>query len=139
MTDTKPNLGRFGVFGRGAPPTLTLIDRPVCATARPTCQGLNRWHQPGISRVRRLPAGSASSGGRIIRGSPRFADPVNQSAGLLARHLRSDRSGPDSRVGDWSRFTGSSIGAYVGLAPSEYSIVEGYNPAAAAVCPGEVA
>jgi hypothetical protein len=34
MTDTKPNLGRFGVFGRGAPPTLTLIDRPVCATAR---------------------------------------------------------------------------------------------------------
>ena len=24
-------------------------------------------------------------------------------------------------IGDWSRFTGSSIGAYVGLVPSEYS------------------
>ena len=51
---------------------------------------------------------------------PRFADTVNRLgclrgiSALTGLALRVE-------IGDWTRFSGSSIGAYVGLVPTEYS------------------
>jgi transposase len=52
--------------------------------------------------------------------SPRFADPVNR-LGCLRGISALTGLALTVEIGDWSRFTGSSIGAYVGLVPSEYS------------------
>ena len=40
---------------------------------------------------------------------------------MSARHLDVDRVRAAVEIGDWDRFTGASIGAYLGLVPSEYS------------------
>ena len=40
---------------------------------------------------------------------------------MSARDLGADRVGVAVEIGDWTRFTGASIGAYVGLVPCEYS------------------
>ena len=40
---------------------------------------------------------------------------------MSARALYADRIRTGRGIGDWSRLTGRSIGAYLGLVPSEYS------------------
>jgi transposase len=56
----------------------------------------------------------------VVAASPRFADPVNR-LGCLRGISTLTGLALTVEIGDWSRFTGSSIGAYVGLVPSEYS------------------
>jgi transposase len=56
----------------------------------------------------------------VVAASPRFADPVNR-LGCLRGVSALTGLALTVEIGDWSRFTGSSIGAYVGLVPSEYS------------------
>ena len=55
-----------------------------------------------------------------VAASPRFADPVNR-LGCLRGISALTGLALTVEIGDWSRFTGSSIGAYVGLVPREYS------------------
>ena len=55
-----------------------------------------------------------------VAASPRFADPVNR-LGCLRGISALTGLALTVEIGDWSRFTGSSIGAYVGLVPSEFS------------------
>ncbi|MFN6554607.1 IS110 family transposase [Mycolicibacterium septicum] len=55
-----------------------------------------------------------------VSASPRFADPVNR-LGCLRGISALTGLALTAEIGDWSRFTGSSIGAYVGLVPSECS------------------
>jgi transposase len=55
-----------------------------------------------------------------VAASPRFADPVNR-LGCLRGISALTGLALTVEIGDWSRFTGSSIGAYVGLVPSEHS------------------
>jgi transposase len=55
-----------------------------------------------------------------VAASPRFADPVNR-LGCLRGISALTGLALTIEIGDWSRFTGSSIGAYVVLVPSEYS------------------
>ena len=55
-----------------------------------------------------------------VAASTRFADPVNR-LGCLRGISALTGLALTVEIGDWSRFTGSSIGAYVGLVPSEYS------------------
>ena len=52
--------------------------------------------------------------------SPRLADPVNR-LGCLRGISALTGLALTVEIGDWSRFTGSSIGAYFGLVPSEHS------------------
>jgi len=56
----------------------------------------------------------------VVATSARFADPVNR-LGCLRGISALTGLALTVEIGDWSRFTGSSIGAYVGLVPSEYS------------------
>ena len=56
----------------------------------------------------------------VVAASPRFADPVNR-LGCLRGISALTGLALTVEIGDWSRFSGSSIGAYVGLVPSEYS------------------
>jgi transposase len=56
----------------------------------------------------------------VVAASPRFADPVNR-LGCLRGISALTGLALTVEIGDWSRFTGSTIGAYVGLVPSEYS------------------
>ena len=56
----------------------------------------------------------------VVAASPRFADPVNR-LGCLRGISALTGLALAVEIGDWSRFTGSSIGAYVGLVPSERS------------------
>ena len=51
--------------------------------------------------------------------SARFAEPVDRRVACAAFALTG--LALTVEIGDWSRFTGSSIGAYVGLVPSEFS------------------
>lgn len=55
-----------------------------------------------------------------VAASQRFADPVNR-LGCLRGISALTGLELTVEIGDWSRFTGSTIGAYVGLVPSEYS------------------
>jgi transposase len=55
-----------------------------------------------------------------IAASPRWADPVNR-LGCLRGISALTGLALSVDIGDWTRFTGSSIGAYVGLVPCEYS------------------
>lgn len=55
-----------------------------------------------------------------IAASPRWADPVNR-LGCLRGISALTGLALSVEIGDWARFTGSSIGAYVGLVPCEYS------------------
>ncbi len=55
-----------------------------------------------------------------VAASPRFADAVNR-LGCLRGISALTGLALTVEIGDWSRFTGSSIGAYVGLVPSEFS------------------
>ena len=55
---------------------------------------------------------SRSRGGRLAR----FADPVDR-LGCLRGISALTGLALTVEIGDWSRFTGSSIGAYVGLVP----------------------
>jgi transposase len=55
-----------------------------------------------------------------VAASPQFADPVNR-LGCLRGISALTGLALTVEIGDWSRFTGSSIGAYVGLVPAEYS------------------
>ena len=48
-------------------------------------------------------------------------DPDGATAELLARNLDPDRVRVAVEIGDWTRFDGNSIGAYLGLVPSEHS------------------
>jgi transposase len=56
----------------------------------------------------------------VVAASPRFADPVNR-LGCLRGISALTGLALTVEIGDWSRFSGSSIGAYVGLVPCEYS------------------
>jgi transposase len=56
----------------------------------------------------------------VVATSARFADPVDR-LGCLRGISALTALALTVEIGDWSRFTGSSIGAYVGLVPSEYS------------------
>jgi transposase len=56
----------------------------------------------------------------VVAGSARFADPVNR-LGCLRGISSLTGLALTVEIGDWSRFSGSSIGAYVGLVPCEYS------------------
>src|SRR5882672_3374909 len=77
---------------------------------------------PGLQRRARGHRGTGSprrphsGGGRLAR----FADPVDR-LGCLRGISALTGLALTVEIGDWSRFTGSSIGAYVGLVPSEYS------------------
>jgi transposase len=51
---------------------------------------------------------------------PRFADTVNR-LGCLRGIFALTGLALTVEIGDWSRFTGASIGPYVGLVPTEYS------------------
>src|SRR5262249_6044627 len=51
---------------------------------------------------------------------PRFADPGKPGGGLRGISAPSGLA-LTVEIGDWTRFTGASIGAYVGLVPTEYS------------------
>jgi transposase len=66
-----------------------------------------------------------------VAASARFADPVNR-LGCLRGISALTGLALTVEIGDWSRFTGSSIGAYVGLVPSEFSSgtsrVQGRSP-----------
>lgn len=55
-----------------------------------------------------------------VAASPRFADAVNR-LGCLRGISALTGLALTVEIGDWSRFTGSSIGAYVGLVPCEHS------------------
>jgi transposase len=55
-----------------------------------------------------------------IAASPRWADPVDR-LGCLRGISALTGLALSVEIGDWTRFTGSSIGAYVGLVPTEYS------------------
>ena len=55
-----------------------------------------------------------------VAASPRFADAVNR-LGCLRGISALTGLALTVEIGEWSRFTGSSIGAYVGLVPSEHS------------------
>jgi transposase len=55
-----------------------------------------------------------------VAASPRWADPVDR-LGCLRGISALTGLALSVEIGDWTRFTGSSIGAYVGLVPSEYS------------------
>jgi transposase len=55
-----------------------------------------------------------------VAASPRFADPVNR-LGCLRGISALTGLALTVEIGDWTRFTGSTIGAYVGLVPSEHS------------------
>jgi transposase len=55
-----------------------------------------------------------------IAASPRWADPVNR-LGCLRGISALTGLALSVEIGDWARFSGSSIGAYVGLVPTEYS------------------
>ncbi len=55
-----------------------------------------------------------------IAASPRWADPVNR-LGCLRGISALTALALSVEIGDWTRFTGASIGAYVGLVPTEYS------------------
>ena len=56
----------------------------------------------------------------VVAALARFADPVNR-LGCLRGISTLTGLALTVEIGDWSRFTGSSIGAYVGLVPCEYS------------------
>jgi transposase len=56
----------------------------------------------------------------VVATSARFADPVDR-LGCLRGISALTALALTVEIGDWSRFTGSSIGAYVGLVPNEYS------------------
>ncbi len=56
----------------------------------------------------------------VVAASPRFADPVNR-LGCLRGISSLTGLALTVEIGDWSRFTGSTIGAYVGLVPAEFS------------------
>src|ERR1700752_1704948 len=56
----------------------------------------------------------------VVAASPRFTDPVNR-LGCLRGISALTGLALTVEIGDWSRFTGSSIGAYVGLVSCEYS------------------
>ena len=112
---------------------------PVVQTAAASGPGLLGWI--GLDRAARDLAAPAAFRRHPCRGrvrpplrrgserdrsprSPRRADRRGATirrhrrpAGLPARHLGADRAGADRGIGDWTRFTGSSIGAYVGLVP----------------------
>lgn len=55
-----------------------------------------------------------------VAASPRWADQVNR-LGCLRGISALTGLALAVEIGDWTRFTGSSIGAYVGLVPTEYS------------------
>jgi transposase len=55
-----------------------------------------------------------------VAASPRWADPVDR-LGCLRGISALTGLALTVEIGDWTRFTGSSIGAYVGLVPTEYS------------------
>jgi transposase len=55
-----------------------------------------------------------------VAASPRFANMVNR-LGCLRGISALTGLALTVEIGDWSRFTGASIGAYVGLVPCEYS------------------
>jgi transposase len=55
-----------------------------------------------------------------IAASPRWADPVDR-LGCLRGISALTGSALTVEIGDWTRFTGASISAYVGLVPTEYS------------------
>ena len=55
-----------------------------------------------------------------VAASARFADPVNR-LGCLRGISALTGLALTVEIGDWSRLAGSSIGAYVGLVPSEFS------------------
>ena len=55
-----------------------------------------------------------------VAASPRWVDPVDR-LGCLRGISALTGLALTVEIGDWSRFTGSSIGAYVGLVPCEYS------------------
>jgi transposase len=55
-----------------------------------------------------------------VAASPRWADPVNR-LGCLRGISALTGLALSVEIGDWTRFTGASIGAYVGLVPTEYS------------------
>jgi transposase len=55
-----------------------------------------------------------------VAASARFADPVNR-LGCLRGISALTGLALTVEIGDWSRFSGASIGAYVGLVPSEFS------------------
>lgn len=55
-----------------------------------------------------------------VAASPRWADPVDRLGCLRAISALTGLA-LSVEVGDWTRFSGSSIGAYVGLVPTEYS------------------
>lgn len=56
----------------------------------------------------------------VVAASPRFADPVDR-LGCLRGISALTGLALTVEIGDWTRFTGSSIGAYIGLVPSEFS------------------
>ena len=55
-----------------------------------------------------------------VAASPRWVDPVDR-LGCLRGISALTGLALTVEIGDWSRFTGYSIGAYVGLVPCEYS------------------
>jgi transposase len=55
-----------------------------------------------------------------VAASPRWADQVDR-LGCLRGVSALTGLALTVEIGDWTRFTGSSIGAYVGLVPCEYS------------------
>ena len=55
-----------------------------------------------------------------VAASPRLADPVDR-LGCLRGISALTGLALTVEIGDWTRFTGASIGAYVGLVPTEYS------------------
>ena len=55
-----------------------------------------------------------------VAASPRWAEPVDR-LGCLRGISALTGLALSVEIGDWTRFTGSSIGAYVGLVPCEYS------------------
>ena len=61
--------------------------------------------------------------GRVERA--RLCPDHGRDAGLSARISALTGLALSVEIGDWSRFTGASIGAYVGLVPTEYSCVAG--------------
>ena len=55
-----------------------------------------------------------------VAASPRWRR-SGRPTGVPARHLGITGLALTVEIGDWTRFTGASIGAYVGLVPTEYS------------------
>jgi transposase len=56
----------------------------------------------------------------VAASSPRWADSVNRLACLRGVSALTALA-LSVEIGDWTRFTGSTIGAYIGLVPTEYS------------------